>query len=76
VAILYPSFEPRNGELVISKLGEAAGGDVMFKVFHSREAGKRVVLTSYNPTFPPLEYMRDEFQWIYPVASVVKHFRR
>lgn len=76
VAILYPSHEARNGELTISKLTEENGGDVMFKVFHAKEGGRKVVLTSYNPTFPPLEYHREEFQWIYPVASVVKHFRR
>lgn len=76
VVILYPSHEARNSDLVIARLDDKHGDDVMFKIFNATQQGKRVVLTSYNPAYPPLEYDRADFAWIYPAASVVKHFKR
>lgn len=76
VVILYPSHEPRNGDLVIARLTPAQGEDVMFKIFNTTHGGRRIVLTSYNPAFPPLEYERTDFAWIYPAASVVKNLRK
>ena len=37
---------------------------------------KLVTLSSYNPAYPPTQYHRDEFNWIFPVASVIKHLRK
>lgn len=76
IVVLYPSHEPRNGDLVIARLTPAQGEDVMFKIYSTTQGGRRVVLTSYNPAFPPLEYNRDDFAWIYPAASVVKNLRK
>jgi len=76
MAVLYPGSTPRNGDVVIARLGEDQGGDVMFKLFNSRESGRRVILTSYNPAYPPLEYERGDFAWIYPVVSVMKTLRK
>ncbi len=76
IVILYPSHEPKNGDLVIARLSPAHGDDVMFKIFNTTQAGRRIVLSSYNPAFPPLEYTRNDFAWIYPAASVVKNLRR
>lgn len=76
IVVLYPSHEPKNGDLVIARLGPAQGEDVMFKIFNTTQGGRRVVLSSYNPAFPPLEYTRDDFAWIYPAASVVKNLRK
>lgn len=70
IALLYPSWPARNGGLVVAKLRADAGGDVMFKLFSTKDGGKKVVLSSYNPAFPPMEHEREHFQWIYPVASV------
>ena len=76
IVILYPSSEPRTGDLVIARLSPEHGDDVMFKIFSTTQAGRRVVLSSYNPAFPPLEYDRADFAWIYPAASVVKNLRK
>lgn len=76
VVILYPSFEPRNGEVVVARLADEQGGDVMCKVYNATKGGRHVKLTSYNPAHPPLDFEREDFVWIYPVASVVKQFRR
>lgn len=76
VVILTPSSEARNGDLVIARLKEEAGDDVMFKIFQSTGGGQRVVLSSYNPAYPPLEFSRDDFRWIYPAQSVIKTLRK
>ena len=76
VVTLYPTFQPRNGDLVIARLSEDHGGDVMFKLFNAKGAGQQVILTSYNVAYPPLEFDRSSFMWIYPVAAVTKVFRR
>jgi transcriptional regulator with XRE-family HTH domain len=73
VVILAPSKLPRNSNLVIARLSEERGGDVMFKIFSQSNDGHRVMLTSYNPAYPPLEYERKDFLWIYPAANVVKN---
>lgn len=76
VVILYPSYPPVNGDLVVARLSDEAGSDVMFKVFHEDRAEKRVTLTSYNPAFPPLNFNRTDFAWIFPVAQVVTNLRK
>jgi phage repressor protein C with HTH and peptisase S24 domain len=76
VVILAPSSEARNGDLVIARLKEEAGDDVMFKIFQSTASGQRVVLSSYNPAYPALEFSRDDFRWIYPAQSVIKNLRK
>lgn len=75
VVILYPSYAAKNGDLVIARLVEDKGSDVMFKIYNAMDNGRRVALTSYNPAFPPLDYSREDFAWIYPAASVVKQLK-
>ena len=70
VAVVYPSKPARNGCVVIAKLNDENGGDVMLKLFQA--AGDKVILSSYNQVYQPLEFPRAAFQWIYPVASVTK----
>jgi SOS-response transcriptional repressor LexA len=70
-AILYPSFKPSNGGLVVARLREDSGGGVLFKYFTPKDAGKRVILSSENSVYPPVEYKVEEFEWIYPVSDVV-----
>lgn len=72
IVIAYPSFPLRNDKPVICCLTEEAGGDVMFKIYQSRDNGRRVKLSSYNPAFEPVEFDRAQFRWIYPVAWVTK----
>lgn len=73
VALVYPSFPPRSDDLVICRLKD---GDVMFKIYTTRDSGRRVVLSSFNPAYQPRDCPREDFDWIYPVAAVTKTFRR
>ncbi len=70
VAVIYPSKPPRNGGVVIAKLREDHGGDVMFKLYSA--ARDQVTLSSYNPAYPPMSWPKEAFAWIYPVAQVTK----
>lgn len=74
VAIVYPSEQPTSGDLVIARLTEEEGGDVMFKIYQG--SADRVVLTSYNPAYAPMQFTRKQFMWIYPVDAVNKKVRR
>jgi phage repressor protein C with HTH and peptisase S24 domain len=68
--IVCPSWQPRNGDEVICR---TVDGDVMCKIYHSKEGGKIVILSSYNSgAHPPFELNRDEIAWIYPVQGVQK----
>lgn len=69
-AVVYPSSPPRNGSVVLARLNEDHGGDVMLKLYQS--SGENVTLSSYNPVYPPMSYPRRAFAWIYPVASVTR----
>lgn len=70
VALIYPSKPPKNGCVVIARLNEDNGGDVMVKLYQAN--GERVTLSSYNPAYPPMQYSRADFAWIYPVAKITK----
>lgn len=72
VAIVYPSKQPRNGCIVIAKLDDDHGGDVMLKLY--QQSGDRVILSSYNPAYPPMDWLKRDFRWIYPVASITRVF--
>lgn len=76
IAVVYPSHQPRSGDHVIARLSDEAGGDVLFKIYTPKEAGRKLVLSSYNPAFPPVELERTQVLWIYPVVSVTKTLRR
>lgn len=73
-AIACPSIPPRNGNMVLCRLKDEVGGETMFKLYSTKDSGKRVVLTSTNPLYQPVDYAREEFRWIYPVASVTQNF--
>lgn len=69
-ALVYPSFPPKNGGVVIARLNDDHGGDVMLKLY--QQSGNNVTLSSYNPAFPPMSFQRSDFLWIYPVAAVTR----
>jgi transcriptional regulator with XRE-family HTH domain len=74
VILVYPSRQPRNGDMVLARLGDEEGGDVMCKMYSVKDAGRRVILTSYNPVHPPLEFESSAFRFVYPIAAVTKTF--
>lgn len=71
VAIIYPSHPPRNGGLVVARLDDDHGGDVMLKLYQSM--GAKVTLSSSNAAYQPMTWERGAFAWIYPVAQVMKN---
>ena len=73
IAILLPSTAPTNGEIVVANIKDQGA---LCKIMHVQLDKNLVKLSSYNPAYPPTEYHRDEFNWIYPVASIVKQLRR
>lgn len=67
--VVTPNSEPQNGDEVVARLRE--GGEVFFKIFHETSTGK-ILLTSYNPAFPPLEFQKTDFRFIQPVYEMVR----
>jgi phage repressor protein C with HTH and peptisase S24 domain len=73
ILVVNPNEEPRNGDLVVARLQESGG--VLFKRYH-QVSPERVKLTSYNKDlYPPLEYNRSEFRFIYPIVNVLSNPR-
>ena len=73
IAILLPGTVPTNGEIVVANLRNQG---VLCKIMHVQLDKNLVKLSSYNPAYPPTEYRRDEFHWIFPVATIIKQLRR
>jgi len=69
IAILLPNTPPINGDLVVANIKDQGA---VFKIMHVQLDKHLVTLSSYNPAYPPMEYHRDDFHWIIPVATVVK----
>ncbi|MFZ2279524.1 MAG: XRE family transcriptional regulator [Prosthecobacter sp.] len=72
-AIIYPSFTPRNGDLVLARLHDEYGGDVMIKLYQS--SADSVTLSSYNPVYQPTSFPREAFAILYPVIQITKKLR-
>jgi SOS-response transcriptional repressor LexA len=73
IAILLPGAAATNGEIVVVNIKDQG---VLCKIMHVQLDKNLVKLSSYNPAYPPTEYHRDEFHWIYPVAAIIKQLRR
>lgn len=72
VAIVSPGAPLKNGKPVLAKLNPEHGEDVMLKLYHS--SGDQVTLTSVNPAYPPLQFPRSSFEWIYRVTNVNRSY--
>jgi SOS-response transcriptional repressor LexA len=71
--VFAPNQEPRNGDAVLAKLTD---GRVFFKWFHrSGPEGRRVKLSSENGNYAPIEFAREEMQFIYPALEVKRILR-
>lgn len=81
------SMEPRystGDRLIVEKGGEVADGDLVvtettdgmfyFKLCHRVGPG-RVVLTSYNPVYPPIELETKRLRYLHPVLEVRRLLR-
>jgi SOS-response transcriptional repressor LexA len=73
IAVLLPTIAATNGETVVANLRNQG---LLCKIMHVQLDKNLVKLSSYNPAYPPTEYHRDEFHWIFPVATIIKQLRR
>jgi repressor LexA len=73
IVILLPSAAPTNGEVVVANLKDEG---VLCKIMHIQLDKNFIKLSSYNPAHPPIERHRDQFNWIFPVAAILKQLRR
>jgi len=73
IAILLPSIPATNGEIVVANIKDQG---ILCKIMHVQLDKNLIKLSSYNPAYPPTEYHRDEFHWIFPVATIIKQLRR
>lgn len=72
IAIVLPGVTATHGENVLVNLKNQG---VFSRILHVRSGKPLVKLTCYNPAYPHMEYLREEFHWIFPVATIVKHLR-
>lgn len=70
--VVAPNFQAQNGDEVVARLAES--GKVLFKIYHER--GNKILLTSYNQAFPPLEFKRSEFRFVHPVYQMMRRRRK
>lgn len=63
IAIVYPSWEAKSGDLVIARLND---GTVMFKRLHVD--GDKYTFLSLNPIYPPLTVDQSKIAKVLPVA--------
>jgi repressor LexA len=73
IAVLLPGIAATNGETVVANLRDQG---LLCKIMHVQLDKKLITLSSYNPAYPPTEYHRDDFHWIFPVATIIKQLRR
>lgn len=76
LAIVYPSEAPHTGDRVLARLHDGNGGTVLFRIFNIVDRGQSIVLSSPNPAYPSLQYRRQDFAWIHPVAATLRQLRR
>ena len=73
IAILLPSTPATNGEIVVANIKDHGA---VCKIMHVQLDKHLITLSSYNPAYPPMEYHREDFHWIFPVATVIAQLRR
>jgi len=73
IAILLPSIAPTNGDIVVANLKDEG---MLCKLMHVQLDKNLIILSSYNPAYPPMERHRDQFNWMFPVSSIIKPLRR
>jgi SOS-response transcriptional repressor LexA len=73
IAVLLPNSAPTNGDIVVANLKNEG---VLCKIMHVQLDKNLIKLSSYNPAYPPMERHRDQFNWMFPVTSILKQLRR
>jgi repressor LexA len=73
VMVVSTAIPPSNGDIVLGNLKDQG---MCCKIMHVHHDKNLVTLTCYNPAYPPMQHNREDFNWIFPVAQVVKYLRR
>ncbi len=73
IAFLLPSSPASHGDAVIANLRDDG---LVCKIMQTHFDRNRVMLSSYNPAYPPMERHRDQFHWIFPIATILRQLRR
>jgi SOS-response transcriptional repressor LexA len=68
IAIVYPSWEAKSGDLVIARQND---GTVMFKRLHVD--GEQYTFISLNPIYPPLTVDKSKIEKIMPVGGTYRN---
>jgi len=68
IAIVYPTWEAKSGDLVIARLVD---GTVMFKRLHVD--GERYTFISLNPIYPPLTVEKSKIEKLLPVGGTYRN---
>jgi repressor LexA len=73
IAVLTPGTAATNGEVIVANI---KGQGAVCKIMHVQLDKNLITLSSYNPAYPPIVYHRDDFNWMFPVVTVVKQLRQ
>jgi SOS-response transcriptional repressor LexA len=73
IVILLPNTPAINGDIVVANIKDQGA---VCKIMHVQLDKHLVTLSSYNPAYPPMEYHRDDFHWIFPAATVIKQLQQ
>jgi SOS-response transcriptional repressor LexA len=68
IAIVYPGWEAKSGDLVIARLND---GTVMFKRLHVD--GDHYTFISLNPIYPPLTVEKSKVEKLLPVGGTFQN---
>ena len=76
VAAQRASLEAEEKRVAL-RLAKLTDGRVLFKWFHRTGAeGQKIKLSSENPNYAPMEFTKEDFQFIYPAWEVKRLLRR
>ena len=73
VAILLPEATAINGDVVIANLRDEG---LVCKIMQIQFDRNMIMLSSYNVAYPPMERHRDQFHWIFPIATITRQVRK
>lgn len=74
IAIVLPQTPARNGDLVVANIKEEGFACKIMTLIGGDP--RHIRLTSYNQAYPPMDFAREQFHFIFPVHQVTRLVRR
>ena len=75
IVILYPSLEPRNGDLVLARPNDERGGGALLRLIHLTQGDGSLLLTCNHTASPPISLFRNDCLWVVPVVAIIRQLR-